>query len=64
MNNGKSKGSGVLIVTLWLKFSFYHLLAVCGELFILSKPRFSFVQHEEVKWSRSVVSDSLRPHGL
>ena len=49
MNNGKSKGSGVLIVTLWLKFSFYHLLAVCGELFILSKPRFSFVQHEEVK---------------
>lgn len=49
MNNGKSKGSGVPIVTLCLKFSFYHLLAICGELLILSKPRFSFVQHEEVK---------------
>ena len=45
MNSRKSKGSGILIMRPWLKFYFYHLLAVCDELFILSKPRFSFVQH-------------------
>ena len=53
-----------LLVQVLLKYLFFHLKALHYVKTSLIVPKYLGVKHHSVQFSRSVVSDSLWPHGL